>query len=180
MSNHTPLIRQAVIADAPRIWRFVLDSQSLDQNSNYAYLMQCRNFAATTMVAELGQELMGFVLAHILPEQPNTVFVWQIAVSKSARGQGLAKQLVQQLLAQPACENVSFLEATVTESNTASQRLFLGIARTFDAPCVRELCFSKALFPEATHEGEELFRIGPIDLYSQQQVMEGQSPNERL
>ena len=97
------------------------------------------------------------------PSKPDVIFVWQIGVDPSARGQGLAKRLLQHLVDLPACRGVRFLETTVTASNTASRALFASIARKLDTGLKESDLFTAALFPGDDHEAEPLLRIGPFD-----------------
>src|SRR5690606_10951711 len=89
----------------------------LDRNSVYCNLLQCHHFAATS-VAAVGTagELLGFISAYLLPERPNTLFIWQVAVDPRARQQGLAHNMLLELLGRPRCLGVTFIETTVTES----------------------------------------------------------------
>jgi L-2,4-diaminobutyric acid acetyltransferase len=146
------------------VWRLARDSASLDLNSPYCYLLLCSHFADTSLVAEERGEIVGFVAAYRPPIRPDSIFVWQIAVAASHRGAGLASRLLAALVAQPAVRDVRQLEATVTQSNDASRRLFLGFARRFGVPCREESGFPAQLFPlaETAHEAEILLCIGPL------------------
>jgi L-2,4-diaminobutyric acid acetyltransferase len=146
------------------VWRLARDSASLDLNSPYCYLLLCSHFADTSLVAEERGEIVGFVAAYRPPIRPDSIFVWQIAVAASHRGAGLASRLLAALVAQPAVRDVRQLEATVTPSNDASRRLFLGFARRFGVPCREESGFPAQLFPlaETAHEAEILLCIGPL------------------
>lgn len=48
-------------ADAAAMWRRVRDARDLDTNCPYSYLLWCRDFAATSVVARDGATLCGFV-----------------------------------------------------------------------------------------------------------------------
>lgn len=39
------------VEDGAAIWRIARDSKALDLNSSYSYLLWCRDFAATSVVA---------------------------------------------------------------------------------------------------------------------------------
>lgn len=154
--------RAATLADAREMWQLVRDSGVLDENSRYCYLLLCRDFGQTCVVACRGATIVGFVTAYRPPTHPETVFVWQIGVAEAARGQGLAKRLLRTLVSLPACIDVRFLEATVTPSNTASRRLFQSFAKSLDVPCVVAEGFTADAFGGGDHEAEDLFRIGPF------------------
>ncbi len=158
--------------DGARIWALVRDSGSLDLNSCYLYLLLARDFAATCVVAERERdsdesrsesgEILGFVSAYLRPEQPDTVFVWQVGVAEAARRQGLARRMLDHLLARDACRSVCYLEATVSESNAASRRLFQSLARDRAATHVYSSGFTSDMFGSDQHEPEPLLRIGPF------------------
>ena len=73
--------RGPAASDAADLWRLARDSGSLDLNSPYAYLMWCTDFADTAVVATDGDEVVGFVVGHRPPTDPDSAFVWQVAVA---------------------------------------------------------------------------------------------------
>lgn len=158
-------IRTAAAEDGAAMWRLAEESQSLDPNSPYAYLMAGKYFSATSVVAEWEGELVGFVTAFRLPDEPDTVFVWQIGVSRTHRGKGIGSKMLNELLAREVCQEVRYLEATVTAGNEPSKALFRGLATAFGTACEVKECFPEALFPasEQQHEAEWTYRIGPLD-----------------
>jgi L-2,4-diaminobutyric acid acetyltransferase len=125
-------------------------------------LLLCTHFADTCVVAEDGDELVGFVSAYRPPTDPDVLFVWQVAVRSTARGKGLAKTMIRTLLERDACQSVTFLEATVTPSNVASQTLFRSLAKEHRARCIETCWFPPAAFGTGEHEPEVLFRLGPL------------------
>lgn len=162
-SEATTVVRGATVDDAAAVWALVDADDALDLNSPYAYLLGFHHHAATSVVAEDTGKVVGFVLAYRPPEQLDTVFVWQVGVAPSHRRQGLGKKLLHGVLRQPGCEEVRFMEATVTPSNEASKALFGGIARDLDAEFEIGECFRSDQFPTGhDHEREDLIRIGPF------------------
>ena len=87
-------IRPPSLADGAAMWRIARDSQVLDVNTSYAYLLMARDFGAHSAVAEVGGEVVGYCMSYLRPQDPDTVFVWQIAVDASQRGRGLAGRLL--------------------------------------------------------------------------------------
>jgi len=158
-------LRQPTQADGTAVWVLVDELGSLDRNSTYAYLLLCRDFSETCILAEDGGSgaLLGFIMGYRLPAQPDTVFVWQVAVSEKARGQGLASRLLDGLLLSDGCRGVRYLESTVTPSNTASRALFGALARRLDTKLVESSGFPAESFPTGDHEPEPRLRIGPFD-----------------
>jgi len=162
-NNADTVFRHPTVPDGLALWRLVDEAGTLDLNSTYAYLMVCRDFADTSIVAERAGRIDGFVLGYRPPPRPDTVFVWQIGVAPHARGRGLGSLVLDRLLQSEACENVRFLEANVTPSNRASRALFEALARRLRAPIEELEGFESSLFPDPSHEPERLLRIGPFE-----------------
>ena len=135
-------------------------SGTLDLNSPYAYLLWCAQFAETSVVAEVDGAPAGFVMGFRPPGRAHVLFVWQVAVEREHRGLGLAGRMLDHLLERPF--GLTAVEATVTPSNEASQRLFRALARRHRTECREEPYLSADHFPAAGHEPENLFHIGPI------------------
>ena len=147
--------------DGGAIWRIARDSGKLDLNSSYAYLMWCHDFADTSLVARVGDEVVGFVIGYRRPVAPDTVVVWQIAVDSSQRGRGTAGALLDALVSRLADEGVGYMETTITPDNAASNALFASLAKRWSAAMDRAGTFDAADFPDE-HESEVRFRIGPF------------------
>lgn len=155
------IFRPATPVDGAEMWRFVQAAGVLEQNPSYAYILLCQHFGDTCVVAEQNGEMVGFVVAYKPPRQPDTVFVWQVGVSRKTRGKGVGLRLLRYLLALDGCRNVTYLEASVTPSNKASQSLFRAFARKSNTGCRKLPFFPSEFFPDA-HESEHLYRVGPI------------------
>lgn len=153
-------LRAPTVADGPLLWRMAADSATLDVNTPYAYLLWCRDFAATSLVASVDGRPAGFLTGYLRPEQPTTVMMWQVAVDTAHRGAGVAGRMLDHL-ARQLQPGITHVEASVTPDNVASQRLFEAFARRWDAPLERRELFGADLFP-AGHASETLFRIGPL------------------
>ncbi|MEU9287439.1 diaminobutyrate acetyltransferase [Streptomyces sp. NPDC048275] len=154
------------VADGATLWRIAKDSETLDLNSSYSYLLWCRDFAGTSVVARAADgRPVGFITAYVRPERPGTLLVWQVAVDAAYRGRGLAAALLDGLTARVAGERgLSVVETTITPDNTASERLFTSFARRHGAPVEREVLFETGQFPDGGHDPEVLYRIGPLSL----------------
>ncbi|MDX9864127.1 MAG: diaminobutyrate acetyltransferase [Anaerolineaceae bacterium] len=164
-SLHEVLIRHPGDEDAGAIWRLVENSGSLDHNSFYCYFVLCHFFYATCAVAELEGVVVGFVSGFRQPEQPDTLFVWQVRVQEKVRGLGLARRLIEFVLHDPPDRQIRFVEATISPDNQASQALFRSLASTYKTEMLEIAGFlPAAVFPAAAgqHEQENLFRVGPL------------------
>jgi len=162
-SEHTT-IRAPRVDDGAAMWALVHEVGTLDPNGAYLYLLFADRFADTCAIAERDGRLVAMLTGFVPPRDPSTYFVWQIGVSPSARGEKLASRLLDHALAR--CPAVSFVEATVSPSNSASRRLFRSFARRHDAPLATHAGYGAELFPHAPgrppHEAEPLLRIGPF------------------
>ncbi|MBW3599392.1 MAG: diaminobutyrate acetyltransferase [Planctomycetes bacterium] len=157
-----PAFRKPTISDGAPLWRLVREIDVLDDNSCYVYLLLCRDFADTCLVAEFQGALVGFVTGYVPPTRPDSIFVWQVGVAPQARRRGIAQQLLLQLVASEAGRRAQYLEATVSPSNAASRRLFQAAADALGAPLNVHRGFDRDHFAGQDHEEEELIRIGPL------------------
>lgn len=140
------------------MWRLAKDSRVLDLNSSYSYLLWARDFADTSVIAEVGDESAGFVSAYRRPEDPKTLMVWQVAVAEEYRGRGLARQMLDHLAAE---QDVDHFETTITADNRPSIALFTSFASAHGSTVQTRPLFTADAFPDG-HEPELLFRIGPL------------------
>lgn len=144
--------------DGAAIWRIARDSGKLDLNSSYAYLLWCHDFADTSVVARVGDEVVGFVIGYRRPQAPDTLVVWQVAVDAGQRGRGTAGALLDSLVRRTATRRV---ETTITPDNAASIALFRSLAGRWGAEMSVAGEFAAREFPD-DHETEVLYRIGPF------------------
>ncbi|WMC11922.1 diaminobutyrate acetyltransferase [Oceanimonas pelagia] len=134
----------------------------LDTNSTYCNLLQCSHFADTCMLAEDEDDgtLLGFISAYRKPAEPDTLFVWQVAIDKRARGEGLARRLLDNLLDADACQGVRRIETTITPDNAASWGLFDSLARDRGAGAgSRHVLFDQERHFGGESKSEILYRI---------------------
>jgi len=149
-------------ADGGPMERLARESGGLDVNSRYAYLLWCRDFADTSVVARAGDRLAGFITGYRRPAAPDTLFVWQVAVGPDFRRRGLASRMLGHLAGTVrADQGVRFVEATVTPDNKASMHLFESFANANGADLTRDVLFSERELGSG-HEPEVLHRIGPL------------------
>ncbi len=152
--------RHPRLADGSALWALA-KANGLDENSPYSYLLWTEYFRDTTVVATTEHDdstPVGFVTAFRRPDEPGTVFVWQVGVDSSHRRKGIAGTLLDELVERCGADH---LEATVTPTNTASETLFRRFGERHDAPVATEELFAEEHFPPG-HEAEVRFRIGPF------------------
>lgn len=150
------------VRDGAAIHHLVDACKPLDLNSTYAYLLLCEHYAETCVHAKRAERTLGFISAYRPPRRDEVIFVWQVAVAEEARGQGLARAMLRELLSRPALSDCRYLETTVSPSNEPSRRLFHGLARELGAPLTERVLFSEQDFGDDHHEVETLIRIGPF------------------
>ncbi|RMF09737.1 MAG: diaminobutyrate acetyltransferase [Alphaproteobacteria bacterium] len=165
--------------DGISVSRLISACPPLDENSLYCNLLQCSHFAQTCALAEHRGGIDGFVSGYIPPGQPDTLFIWQVAVAAAGRGQGLAKRLIRHILERPVCRNVRFLDTTITSDNRASWAMFEGLARTLDAPTTTRVMFDREAHFDGRHASEHLLRIGPFDVAAAHQSTRVANESER-
>ncbi|GAA2408824.1 diaminobutyrate acetyltransferase [Mycolicibacterium llatzerense] len=138
----------------------------LDVNSTYAYLLLATDFAASSIVAEKAGEICGFIVGYHPPQRPDVLFVWQVAVSPHAQGQGLAGAMLDGLVHRIRTERGGHpvtVEATVAPGNAASRRFFGAFARRHGVPLTERQHFAAELLDaDGGHEDEPMLRIGPL------------------
>ncbi|MGJ9458694.1 diaminobutyrate acetyltransferase [Oceanobacillus sp. CF4.6] len=158
------LFRKPTKDDGAPVYELVKHIGNLDLNSSYSYLMWCEIFADTSIVviSKETQKVVGFISGFIHPEKTDTLFIWQVAVHESERGNGLATRMLLQLLERTTCGEVHYVEATVSPSNEPSKRLFFGLARKFNTNWKVSDYFTAEDFPQTGHENELLYKIGPL------------------
>lgn len=149
--------------DGAAAFRLISLCPPLDTNSLYCNLLQCTHFAETSVTAKKKDELVGFVSGYIIPKRPDTLFIWQVAVSDEARGQGLGSRMLKNILSRPQCSHITFLETTITESNRASWALFESMADKLCSQVNTSVMFDQDKHFDGGHESEVLVRIGPFN-----------------
>lgn len=154
--------RNPVTHDGQFLFDLAVQSKTLDVNSCYHYMIMSRHYSGTSMVAEHEGRIVGFVTGYIPPDEPDTLFIWQVTVADSFRGKGLALGMLKALVQSLSHKKLLFLNTTITQDNRASISLFTALARNIRAPYhFNEVFFSEEQFGKSGHEAEYLFRIGP-------------------
>ncbi|MDF1585276.1 diaminobutyrate acetyltransferase [Marinimicrococcus flavescens] len=156
------VLRRPTAEDGEAVNALIGSSGALDENSLYCNLLQCTHFADTCRLAERDGEVVGWVSGYLPPAEPDTLFIWQVAVSASARGKGLAKRLVTDLLRDAPCRHVRRIKTTITPDNAASWALFHSVAEGFGAPLTHRAWFERDAHFGGQHDTEHLVAIGPF------------------
>ena len=149
--------------DGSRVHKLISFCKPLDENSVYCNLLQCTHFADTSVAAEMDGDLVGFISGYIPPKQQNTLFVWQVAVHEKARGKGLAKRMLAELIGREESSDVQFIETTITPDNEASWGMFRSFAYQRSWPTEEFILFDSRIHFAGEHNDEYLLRIGPFN-----------------
>ncbi|SDI95259.1 diaminobutyrate acetyltransferase [Aliiruegeria lutimaris] len=154
-----PVLRKPRAADGAAIWKLVRNCRPLDENSMYCNLIQCDHFADTCVLAEVHGDVVGWVSAYVMPNDPETLFVWQVAVDEQMRGSGLGALMLQSILTRDACEDVRRLQTTITSDNEASWALFRKFGRLQGASLDVQPYYTQALHFQNRHKTENMVTI---------------------
>lgn len=145
------------------VFRLIERCPPLDTNSSYCNFLQCSHFSTTSVAAVFEDKLVGFISGYRIPERPETLFIWQVAVDEPGRGQGLASRMLLNILTRTGNQDICYLETTITETNQASWNLFGGLAKKLSTDIQSSTWLDKHTHFDGQHDSEELVRIGPFD-----------------
>ena len=154
-------IRMPETRDGKHIYRLVKHSKVLDLNSEYLYLLIGTHFKHTSCVVEVDGTLSGFVSAYVRPDQPDALFVWQIAVDETQRKRGFALAMLKDIIKRSYCAPIEYLQASIAPSNYPSRALFIALAHDLAADYDEQPLFQSNHFSD-DHESEPLVIIGPL------------------
>ncbi|MCB1747246.1 MAG: diaminobutyrate acetyltransferase [Gammaproteobacteria bacterium] len=161
-TTSTLSIVQPRATDAAAVHALIARCPPLDRNSLYCNLLQCSDFAESCALARLDGRVAGFVSGYLPPRKPNVLFIWQVAVDSAARGHGLARRLIQDILDRDACADVEWIHTTVTPGNEASRAMFTRLAEELGAGVEVRPHFDRHVHLAGQADSEELFLIGPF------------------
>jgi len=159
-------LRRPRLEDGAGLHRLISDCPPLDVNSAYLYFLLCDQFRNTCVVADDGDRLLGAITAYVRPDDPDALFIWQVAVHADARGRGLGKRMLTEVAGRDAAASCLRMETTISPSNTASRRLFASWAESRgatlrEAPYLEPHHFNPVGETD-THEAECLFQLHPL------------------
>lgn len=155
-------LRPPKLPDGKAVHDLIANSPPLDVNSTYNYFLLCSHFAETCVVGEVDGRIASFLSAYRIPNEPESLFVWQVVVDGSLRGQGMAGRMLEDVLSREACRGVRYIKTTVSPSNTASRRVFERFAERGGFGFEQSVFLAREDFGDEGHEEEVLFRIGPL------------------
>jgi L-2,4-diaminobutyric acid acetyltransferase len=149
-------IGRPTIDDGLALWETAQAAGGLDVNPPYAYVLWARDFAETTAVVRDRGRVVAYCTGFRRPDEPSTLFVWQVAVRPEARRRGLGQRMLHHLVDRD--DGIDAMEATVTADNAASLAMFGRFAEQRGATTEVSPLFTRAhLGPD--HDPEDLVRI---------------------
>lgn len=151
--------RKPVPEDGAEIWKLIRACKPLDENSIYANLLQSDHFRDTCVVAERGEDIVGWVSAYLLPQDSECVFVWQVAVAPGARGIGLGSRMLAALMRRRETRAARRMQTTITRDNDASWALFRKFADDKGAALSSEAHFTRDTHFQGEHATEHMVTI---------------------
>lgn len=158
-SSTGPLrLRKPEPTDGAGIWALIKGCKPLDENSLYCNLVQAEHFSDTCVLAERDGEVMGWISGHMIPNE-NALFIWQVAVSPKARGLGLGRRMLLDLVRREACAEARHLKTTITRDNEASWALFRSLARHLGGEIKAKPHFTRAEHFGGRHATEHMVTI---------------------
>ncbi|RBQ28608.1 diaminobutyrate acetyltransferase [Aliarcobacter vitoriensis] len=149
------IYRKPVKKDSKDIVNIIKECRILDLNSEYLYLLQTTHFKESCCVLENNNKIIGFVSGYYLPEDPKTLFIWQVAVDEQYRGKNLAFSMIKNIIDR---REIDFLISTVSPSNISSTKVFEKVAQYFNTKLEKKVLFTKNDFC-GFHEDEVQFTI---------------------
>jgi len=154
------ILRNPTVDDAISVLSLIRNCNPLDENSQYLYVLLCDQFSKTCVIAELDSKVVGFLSSFISPKNPDTLFIWQAAVSEKFRNKGMAKNLLSYVLNHHG-NSIKNLVATVTSSNKSSLKFLKNFSKDLGADFSIKTYYSSKVLG-SNHESEDLVTIGPI------------------
>ncbi|AQU81280.1 MULTISPECIES: diaminobutyrate acetyltransferase [unclassified Halomonas] len=149
------------ISDATSIYHIAQKTPQLDSYPEYFYLLWCRDFKNTSLVAKKRENIAGFIIGYLRPDDPQTLLLWQQAMSKETINKGIGIKLLYNLTKQCSLKGTRFIEATIDPSNKGAEKTLKGISKLFNTKISKKDIFDENLF-STNHHKEVLVRIGPL------------------
>lgn len=148
--------------DGKYLWQVAKRTKVLDINSPYSYNLVATHFSQTSALAYMDDKPIGFLSAYLIPEEPKTLFIWQIGVVPQHHGKGVGFFMIKNIFCRKVFQNVTSIKTTITPSNIPSKKLFQKVSRYLQAQLTTTPFYSPMDFSD-THEKEDLITIGPFN-----------------
>lgn len=150
-------LREPDIADGLPIWEFARSCEIPDVNSPYFYVLWCRDFTSTSVIAEDDYGTCGYMIGYERPESSETLFVLQTVVDSRCRGRGLAARMLDFVVG----NRYMYLETTIAPNVASRRKVLVRYGDSRNAKTVQVCILDEGLF-QSGHDPETLFRTGPL------------------
>ncbi len=117
------LIRQTTVADVTKIFEIQAEV-GLSYWSIDDYIFEVTNYEAIFLVAELEQNVIGFILIRLITTL-NICEILNFGVCQSQQKNGIGKQLLQESVKYLKLININKVELEVREKNTQAINFYL-------------------------------------------------------
>ena len=148
-----PRIRPATPGDYDRIVRVLDGWWGRPVSSNLPRLF-LDHFHRTSLVAEDGAGLAGFLIGLLSPSQPDVAYIHFAGVAPRLRGSGLARHLYQRFFDLAAADHRTTIKAITSPLNQGSIAFHAALGFTvggpvadYDGPGVDRVVFERRLLP---------------------------------
>ncbi len=116
-----------------------------------------------SIIAELDGDLVGAMLAYVLPYDPETLFIWQVGVSEGEADKGLASLMLGQVMRRDVCTDVTRVQTVITSNDERTWAFFRRFARWQRSRMDIQPFITQALTPYRRHESSNLVTIRLTD-----------------
>ncbi|WP_394361454.1 diaminobutyrate acetyltransferase [Amycolatopsis sp. SB7-3] len=151
-------LRSPTVGDAAAVHDLVRRSGRLDVNTRYAYLIWCRDFASTSLLAEHDGRILGFVTGYRPPRDPAVYFAWQSAIDQDRPVPGLAFAMMDEITRRVRADGARTFETTVNPGNRAIIMLIRKLAAEYAGELEISELFGAAELGDG-HDVEMLYRF---------------------
>ena len=90
--------RSPSFEDAKSIFELAKEQSILNANSEEFYHLAAGHFFGTCVLAELKNDLLGFLLSYERQNRPGSIFVWQLLVSEGRHSSEISLSLLEELV----------------------------------------------------------------------------------
>lgn len=159
LSKQELIIRTPLPSDIPGVLEVIKQCQpSLTVHNSYVFWMEIHNFPETCVVAERDGNIV--VWCSILRVAHDRLFLHQLGVSPSCRGQKIPELMVKRVLGDFRCKFSLFeMQFTVDRRNKALLRIFRSMLRDLKLEIVKSVCVTDLVEPDSQ---EELYSLTTI------------------
>lgn len=154
-------IREPYSTDGPEVYDLIKRCRPLDINSRYCNLLQTFHFRETSAISVCPDNTVyGFVSGYMIPDLMNTLFIWQVAVDEQARGLGLGKRMILDIINR---NHVEYIHTTITKDNKASWAVFKSLTKQLKSKLHYSKFFDKDIHFDGEAKTEYLVQVGPFN-----------------